>query len=100
MNKYQEALNNLIRSSCPSMLPCKECCFSKLCNLKKDCCDAKGWIDTLQELVDRATPVAIELRNDGFHCPKCGAKIQSRLFYTFYCNECGQAFEGGMKDVK
>lgn len=95
MNKYQEALNNLIRSSCPSMLPCKECNFSKICN-----CEAKGWIDTLQELVDRATPVAIELRNDAFHCPRCGASIHNKLIYTFYCNECGQAFEGGMKDVK
>ena len=47
MNKYQESLDNLIRVSCPRKVSCKECDFEKLCNSQ-----AKGYVDTLQELVD------------------------------------------------
>lgn len=46
MNKYQEALNNLVKVSCKSGKYCKECEMNKVCN-----CEAKSYIDTLQELV-------------------------------------------------
>ena len=91
MNKYQEALKFFIKLA--NRVPLK---FAN----DEFCERFDKNIVLIKELVDRATPVAIEMRNDGFHCPRCGAKIQSRLFYTFFCNECGQAFEGGMKDVK
>ena len=51
MNKYQEALNNLIKVSCPKEKCCKECDIEKICN-----CEAKWYIDILQELVDKAAP--------------------------------------------
>ena len=89
MNKYQEALDKLLMWS-----------SNGYCALEVESEEYTYLKGTLQELVDRATPVAIELRNDAFHCPRCGASIHNKLIYTFYCNECGQAFEGGMKDVK
>lgn len=89
MNKYQESLKFFIKLA--NRVPLK---FAN----DEFCERFDKNIVLIKELVDRSTPVAIEMRNDGFHCPKCGAKIQSRLFYTFYCNECGQAFEGGMKN--
>lgn len=88
MNKYQEALSSVLFTMHNRVKP----------KALGRCEDSN--FDLLQELVDRETPVAIELRNDGFHCPRCGASIHNKLIYTFYCNECGQAFEGGMKDVK
>lgn len=95
MNKYQEALNNLIRSSCPSMLPCKECNFSKMCN-----CEAKGWIDTLQELVDRATPKKYEEKEQIVNgisiihavCPNCGIIIDE-FEHLKGCPYCLQALD-------
>lgn len=54
MNKYQEALNNLIKVSCPKEKCCKECDIEKICN-----CEAKWYIDILQELVDKAAPKKI-----------------------------------------
>ena len=41
----------------------------------------------------KSEPKKMVLCNDGFHCPTCNAKIESRMFYAFYCNECGQKFE-------
>jgi|GEM_PF-5397019 len=61
MNKYQEALNNLIKVSCPKGRCCKECDFEKICN-----CEAKSYIDTLQELVDKATPKKADIWGDGY----------------------------------
>ena len=91
MNKYQEALKFFIKLA--NRVPLK---FAN----DEFCEQFDKNIVLIKELVDRATPVAIELRNDAFHCPRCGASIHNKLIYTFYCNECGQAFEGGMKDVK
>lgn len=52
MNKYQEALDNIIISSCPiaikSKEPCSSCKINKTCNAL-----AKDWVDTLQELIDK-----------------------------------------------
>ena len=49
--------------------------------------------DLLQELVDKATPKTIVMKDDGFYCPECGLKIASRLFDAHYCNYCGQRLE-------
>lgn len=102
MNKYQEALDRLKHINLDLIL---EKLGHEVADEVSDygMCDYPNLemsydIEAIQELVDRATPVAIELRNDGFHCPKCGARISNKLIYISYCNECGQAFEGGMKN--
>lgn len=51
MNKYQEALDRLVKHSCPQRTSCNECDMKGYCNRI-----AKDWIDVLQELVDKATP--------------------------------------------
>ena len=51
-------------------------------------------IEYIEKLEERATPKPIVLKDDGFYCPTCGAKIEGRLFYAHYCNECGQALGG------
>nr|DAU24008.1 MAG TPA: fibrinogen [Caudoviricetes sp.] len=103
MNKYQEALNNLVKVSCPKQTFCKKCDFEKVCN-----CDAKQDINTLQELVDKATPKKPlvkhyeEIGEKPYIktcCPN-GCRIQlSKATDRDYahehrfCNKCGQAID-------
>lgn len=49
MNKYQEALDNLVKVSCPKKVSCTECDINIICN-----CIAKEYVDTLQELINKA----------------------------------------------
>ena len=56
MNKYQEALDNLVKNSCPKRKSCKECETNAICNSI-----AKGNIDTLQELIDLHEPKEIKV---------------------------------------
>lgn len=95
MNKYQEALDNLIRVSCPRKVSCKECDFEKLCNSQ-----AKGYVDTIQELVDRATPKKTEMmrikKYDGYNIGicECGNTIDTSLDdCANFCPNCGQALD-------
>ena len=55
MNKYEEALKKLVKASCPEKAHCDECDFSGLCNK-----EAKEWIDTLCELVEKETPKPLD----------------------------------------
>jgi membrane protease subunit (stomatin/prohibitin family) len=99
MNKYQEALNNLIKVSCPKGRCCKECDFEKICN-----CEAKSYIDTLQELVDKATPKKADIWGDGYDdegnliydmydCPNCGTTYEVDYHDYKYCPNCGQKID-------
>lgn len=101
MNKYQEALNNLVKESCPKKTFCKECGFEKTCN-----CDAKQDINTLQELIYRATPkepMERHYENEGEQpyikttCPN-GCHITLSKKYDKFCPECGQAIDWSDKD--
>ena len=94
MNKYQEALDNLIRVSCPRKVSCKECDFEKLCNSQ-----AKGYVDTIQKLVDRATPKKPKMmrvkKYDGYNLGicKCGKDVDTSLDEVNFCPRCGQALD-------
>lgn len=94
MNKYQESLDNLIRVSCPRKVSCKECDFEKLCNSQ-----AKGYVDTIQKLVDRATPKKPKMmrvkKYDGYNLGicKCGQEIDTSLYKVNFCPNCGQALD-------
>lgn len=93
MNKYQEALDNLIRVSCPRKVSCKECDFEKLCNSQ-----AKGYIDTIQELVERATPKKPKQTVYNAFCPNCKQALGRQfaiddiqgIMCRQYCPNCGQ----------
>ena len=78
MNKYQEALD-----------------IVKKCNCIDCTCTA---IDTLQELVDRATPkkpikdVPSKLiYEQTYVCPNCGRRFSGRI--SKFCYRCGQALD-------
>lgn len=60
-NKEQEALDNLIKISCPKKVSCRKCSIVKKCN-----CDAKSYIDILQESIDKMSWVSTneKLPND------------------------------------
>ena len=50
-DKFQKALNRIVKSSCPNCHDengCTSCDIEKICNAT-----AKYWVDTLQELVDQ-----------------------------------------------
>lgn len=102
MNKYQKALDNLIRVSCPRKVSCKECDFEKLCNSQ-----AKRYIDTIQELVEKATPKKPQykelIRKDNYRdetnipiydwwCPNCHLEHISTNEVN-YCPTCCQALD-------
>ncbi len=87
MNKYQEALDRLVKHSCPQRTSCNECDMKGYCNRI-----AKDWIDVLQELVGKATPK--KPKKDG--CPFCGMpNIRSEEWDNEfdYCPNCGQALD-------
>lgn len=80
-NKYQEALDYIVKNSCNKRVACNECDIQNICNSL-----AKGKIDTLQELVDKATPKKIIYEDIGYDyyknvnvygciCPSCGLHI-------------------------
>lgn len=95
----QEALNNLIQESCPKRVSCDECKINYRCN-----CEAKGYIDILQKLIDHSTSKKpILVANEGFDidvssnlcCPNCKQPIinvwSKREYRPNYCHYCGQA---------
>lgn len=91
MSKYQEALNKIIRSCCPYCYDdngCKNCEIKQTCNAT-----AKSWVDTLQELVDKETPMKPIRKGvlNWWHCPCCDASLyfdnQPR------CQICGQKLD-------
>lgn len=101
MNKYQEALNKIVKSCCPdcSMNGCKDCSIEKICNTKQ-------WVDTLQELVDKATPKKpkpVEMFGHTImrRCPVCNTRplLDHSLYYKQkYCDNCGQALDWSDED--
>ncbi|MCR0269756.1 hypothetical protein MKC46_17600 [[Clostridium] innocuum] len=100
MNKYQEALNNLVKSSCPQKTICRECDIKAICNS-----EAKGWIDTVQELIDKETPKKVreatkeDYEESGYQycCPVCGkmvgTKVEGGVEQDDYCCSCGQRLD-------
>lgn len=95
MNKYQEALDNLVKVSCPKKVSCTECNINKICNST-----AKEHVDTLQQLVDKATPKKPIYKDDlfvserYFFCAHCGSRLPKsynfidQMMYP-YCPYCG-----------
>lgn len=94
MNKYQEALDNLVH--CKSITKCKECKHKERCTMERDS-------GILQELVDSETPMKPKTIKSKIHkgtewvCPNCNHHIAYfdelgigtvRVFN--YCIECGQ----------
>lgn len=85
MNKYQEALDGLkenIENITGTRIETDE--------------DFYGWIDTLQELVDKETPktaIKDEVSKiryiETYTCPNCGGSFSGRI--SDYCYHCGQA---------
>ena len=81
MDKYQEALNKIINMG------------------DKDLYNDHHleWANTLQELVDKATPKKPEQFGNNGYCPKCHYLVHS--FYE-YCCWCGQALDWSDEDDK
>lgn len=114
-SKYQKALDNLVKNSCPKKVSCTECDININCN-----CIAKEYVDTLQELVNKATPKKPHLSEifkdedtktiydeDGYIneticvCANCGKHTIFDYEYSKrfkYCSICGQAIDWSNKD--
>lgn len=90
MNKYQEALDRLVKHSCPQRTSCNECDMKGYCNRI-----AKDWIDVLQELVDKATPKKPIYNEeiDEYRCKQCGHLVIEGWRAKNYCSNCGQALD-------
>ena len=86
MNKYQEALETLC-----NMLKEGELIFSQVVEREEA-------IERLQELVEKATPMKVEVIDldfGYFDCPKCGDTFcfNGEGFECNYCPDCGQALD-------
>lgn len=90
MNKYKEALRNLVKGSCPEKVYCDECNFSCLCNK-----EAKEWIDSLRELVEKATPKKPTGTYTDYKCPVCGRRVRSGKGSSSFTrdNVCQRCFQ-------
>lgn len=104
--KVQEALDNLIKVSCPKKTSCIECEINRTCN-----CDAKEYIDILQKIVERSKPAKpILLPDKGFgidvsshlccpHCKQPIVNVWSNIEYKpRYCHYCGKALGWSEED--
>lgn len=104
----QEALNSLVKESCPKRVSCDECEINYRCN-----CEAKSYIDVLQKLVDRDTPKkslivtqldefgdefgGFEIREwDEDSCPICNRFVGGT---DKFCRHCGQAIDWGVENA-
>ena len=80
MNKYQEALDNIINWTRPNERTSHEEDYANL-----------------QELIDKETPMlVVDIHVDEFYCPNCHAEIShdsSNIYHPRYCEECGQRLE-------
>lgn len=97
MNKYEEALKNLVKGSCPEKAYCDECDFSWMCNK-----EAKGWIDSLRELVEKETPKMVDDIPSGHipkhgNCPNCGSFVMQTC-KDARCVVCGQILKWEEED--
>jgi hypothetical protein len=96
MNKYQEALDNLVH--CKSITRCKECKHKDLCTMERDS-------KILQELVDKETPkkpvtiIGLYYNTGRIKCPTCNHQLPmkkncvSKRKTILYCNRCGQKLD-------
>lgn len=89
MNKYQDALNKIVKSSWPDCIgesECSSCSIEKICN-------TKNWINTLQQLVDKETPKKpIKHYKSFYRCVNC-EEIFQNYHYQNCCPYCGQKLD-------
>lgn len=101
MNKYQDALNKIVKSCCPNCVDengCSSCDIKKICNAT-----AKDWVNRLQELVDKETPKKVVLHYkhhlgtawgrfvSRITCPSCNRRLKDKIPNNqLFCPKCGQ----------
>ena len=117
MDKYQVALNNIIKSCCSY---CNDNNGCQNCKIKQRCnATAKKWVDTLQELIDKETPMkpikeiiddsyddndrSIDFQWERIKCPNCKEDLVSepefRDFVDYpYCPLCSQKLDWSDND--
>lgn len=84
MNKYQEALEFLVKGSNCNCEECEECSINKFCHKYEA-------IQTLQELVDKAmSKKPSDIDNSAGYCSNCKAVV---LKIENYCSKCGQKID-------
>lgn len=53
----------------------------------------KEWLEEYKVLKEKATPKPVVLEDDGFYCPSCKLRLETKLFDSVYCHYCGQRLE-------
>lgn len=84
MSRYKEALENIVKSSCPEHTVCKDCYMNLMCAKQ-----AKEWVDTLYEVVEKENPkIPADMPKYGI-CPQCGSFVV-QICEGARCVMCGQ----------
>lgn len=89
MNKYKEALKNLVEASCSEHKFCEDCYIRV-----RQGCTAKAWVDLLYKLTEKEepkTPIDIHkgcIPKNGY-CPNCGNFVVQTCD-SARCLVCGQ----------
>lgn len=105
-NKYQEALDILIsktgilNDTCWHLSKCLKCgkCFLEDEHFKLPVMECKDYViaKTLQELVDKETPMKVEyvlqIDDEVWVCPKCN-NVWTSIKSIKYCDNCGQKLD-------
>lgn len=94
MNKYKEALKKIVKASCPEHNFCEDCYMNRSCNK-----EAKDWIDSLNELVEKEEPKEPNDIPSGHtpkhgNCPNCGCFVVQTCEGA-RCIVCGQRLKWG-----
>lgn len=94
MNKYQEALNR-IKTIDLDMIEDLQTRYEQSHYGIHDypTLEMSGDIKTLQELVDKETPMKVEEELELFRCPNCNEKLLLYKCSITYCYECGQKLD-------
>lgn len=84
MNRYQDALNRIVDDDYEFYNDYYE--EDKAVAKERD-------IETLQELVDKATPQKPSIEDDTWYCPDCEAEYELDYHEYEYCPKCGQPLD-------
>lgn len=89
MNRYKEALKNLVEASCPERIFCEDCYMKQGCTAQE-----KEWVDTLYDRLEKEEPkMPIDMASGHIpkhgNCPNCGNFVVQTCAGA-RCTVCGQ----------
>lgn len=104
-DKYQKALDEIVATSCPARVPCRECSLEKSCNSIN-----RQNVITLMELIYKQKKIFPCTESTGYQdghpandigeCPICGHEFdRENNEEPEYCPNCGQHLNWNFEEI-